>query len=107
MPIYEYRCEGCRAKFSLLIGMVAEPDEEKCPKCGSLEVQKLVSRFRRGRTEDDRLDEVTDRLDRIGEPESYQEMRSLVRDIGSASDDEFADDLEEMFEEDISEDGAA
>lgn len=101
MPIYEYRCSACQAKFSLLIGMVAEPDEEVCPKCGANEISRLVSKFRRGRTEDDRLDELADRVEVMGEPESVGEMRDFVKEMGRASDDDYGDDLEEMFEADM------
>lgn len=101
MPIYEYRCASCNAKFSLLIGMIAAPDEETCPHCQSQNIARLVSKFRRGRTEDDRVDELADRIDRMGEPESAAEMRDFVKEMGRASDDEYTDDFEAMFEHEM------
>ena len=74
MPVYEYRCGQCRKKFSALIGMVAEPGDEKCPNCGSLDTTKLISRFFRLRSEDDRVDELADRLEGMPEPESSSEL---------------------------------
>ena len=101
MPIFEYRCQGCSRKVTILVGVVAASQEDKCPHCGSTDLVKLVSRFRRGRTEDDRIDEMSDRLELMGEPESPTEMRSLVREMGKAMDDDFGDDMEEMFEGDM------
>jgi putative FmdB family regulatory protein len=101
VPIYEYRCSACQAKFSLLIGMIAAPDDEVCPKCSSKDIARLVSKFRRGRTEDDRVDELADRMETMGEPESASEMRDFVKEMGKASDDEYGDDFEAMFEHDM------
>lgn len=101
MPLFEYRCEACSKRFSLLIGLTAQSEPELCPHCGSPKVARLVSRFSRGRTEDDRVDEITDRLDMMGDPDSPSQMRAMARDIGKAMDDDMSDDLEEMFESDF------
>lgn len=105
MPIYEYRCSSCGRKFSLLLGMTAEPDDERCPHCGSVEIGRLVSRFARARSEEARLDEIADRVERMGEPDSPAEMRKLVREMGSAMDEDMGDEMEEMLEEGIGEEG--
>ena len=100
MPVYEYRCGGCGKKVALLVGVTAEPDDESCPSCGSRDLVKMVSRFRRGRSEDDRIDEMSDRLETMGEPDSGGGMRRLVREMGKAMDDDMADEMEELFESD-------
>jgi len=101
MPIYEYRCLACNKKFSTLIGMTAEPDEERCPNCGDAKTQRLVSRFSRLRTEDDRIDEMADELEVMGEPDSSTEMRGKIREMGRAMDEDMSDEMEEMFESDM------
>ncbi len=45
MPIYEYQCKECEARFDLLRPMNASDDEVKCEFCGSTEVSKLLSAF--------------------------------------------------------------
>ena len=101
MPIFEFVCNDCIKKFSLLVGMTSEPDELICPHCSSSNIEKLVSRFRKGRSEDDRMDEIADRLEIMGEPESPSEMREMVREMGRAMDDDLSDEMEEMFESDM------
>jgi putative FmdB family regulatory protein len=101
VPIYEYRCQACNKKFSALVGMTAEPDDTRCPACGSLETTKLVSRFARYRSEDDRVDELADRLETMGEPDSPGEMREVLREMGKAMDEDVSDEMEEMFEADM------
>jgi len=43
MPIYEYQCNQCEAKFELLI----RTNQEKivCPHCHSLKINRLISVF--------------------------------------------------------------
>ncbi len=101
MPVFEFRCRACAAKFATLVGMTADGSTVTCPKCGAVEADKLVSRFIKGRTEDDRVDELADRLELYGEPESADNMRTMVREMGKAMDDDMADEMEEMFESDM------
>ena len=100
MPVFEYACQGCGKRVSLLIGMVAAPDDEQCPECGGHDLKRLVSRFRMGRDEDARMDEMADRLDRMGDPATHHEGLEMVREIGKAMDEDLSDEMEEMFEAD-------
>ena len=81
--------------------MTADGTDVVCPKCGGQEADKLVSRFMRGKSEDDRIDEMADRLEQYGEPGEAREMRAMVREMGKAMDDDMADEMEEMFESDM------
>ena len=101
VPVFEFRCQDCGKAFALLVGMTAEAHDDVCPHCGGRKLSKLVSKFRKGRTEDDRVDELADRLDSVGEPESPAEMRHMVREMGKAMDDDMSDEMEEMFEADM------
>ena len=42
MPIYEYGCNGCKAKFEFLI-MDEDEDIPECPRCTGDDLQKLIS----------------------------------------------------------------
>ncbi|MEW5914096.1 MAG: zinc ribbon domain-containing protein [Thermodesulfobacteriota bacterium] len=46
MPTYEYRCQQCRKKFSLTMG-ITEHGRKKpaCPKCKSKKVRQQISGF--------------------------------------------------------------
>ncbi|HWP31022.1 MAG TPA: zinc ribbon domain-containing protein [Fimbriimonadales bacterium] len=101
MPIYDYLCEECGKRFTVLIGVVQESDDESCPHCSSKHTKRLIGRFARVRSEEERLSDVEDKLERMHEPDSYSEIRRTMREMGSAMDDDSADDLEELFEEDI------
>ncbi len=46
MPMYEYRCQSCGAKFDELVSSAQVPDSDvPCPQCGEYESQKLMSAF--------------------------------------------------------------
>lgn len=105
VPIFEFRCEACGHKFATLVGVVAGESSQACPKCGSENAQKLVSRFTRARSEDDRLDELADQVESMGEPESPTQMRTLMREMGKALDEDAGDEMEELFE--MGDDGEA
>lgn len=57
-----------------------------------------MSKFRRLRSEDERLDEAADRLAWSGEPESGTDARELAKDLGRALDDDLSEEMEELFE---------
>ena len=46
MPTYDFRCGGCKKKFSLTM-TISERDRRriKCPKCGSGKVESVFSGF--------------------------------------------------------------
>lgn len=48
MPIYEYRCQRCGKRVSLLFRTYAAASEARprCPACQSDELRRLVSRVR-------------------------------------------------------------
>lgn len=81
--------------------MVVGDSDVSCSNCGSSQVQKLISKFVQGRSEDDRIDEMADRLESMGDPESESEMREMMKELGRASDEDMADEMEEMFESDM------
>lgn len=41
MPLYEYACHKCEAKYSKLTLFSAKKHLEPCPQCGSLSERKL------------------------------------------------------------------
>ncbi len=45
MPIYEYRCQECGSVFSRLQRIGATKEGVRCPKCGSENVERLLSTF--------------------------------------------------------------
>jgi putative FmdB family regulatory protein len=79
MPLFEYRCQDCRRRFSLLVGMTAEKPRLQCPKCGSRKATKLISQIARVPRGDDSDDDFDD----LGPDDDFDE----------GTDDDSDDDL--------------
>ncbi len=62
MPIYEYRCQDCKRRVSLFWRTFSEAEKGKktCPRCGSANLTRLVSRVRIVRSEESRMDDLAD-----------------------------------------------
>jgi putative FmdB family regulatory protein len=99
MPIFEFACNDCPQKrFSELVGMLANPAPIQCPRCGSKNVRKLVSRFARLRSSDEALDSLAELADNVDES-SPQAMRHLMKEVAHGMDADLSgDDVEELFE---------
>ncbi|HEY8491066.1 MAG TPA: zinc ribbon domain-containing protein [Dehalococcoidia bacterium] len=58
MPIYEYRCNGCRRTVSVFQRSMAAQAAARCPHCGGTDLTRLLSRFAVVRSQDDVLDSL-------------------------------------------------
>ncbi len=45
MPLYEYKCKSCQNEFEALVSISKADKNQKCPKCGKEDTEKLVSAF--------------------------------------------------------------
>jgi len=102
MPLFEYRCEACGRRFTLLVGMVAQSAEQQCPRCGGTQLRKLVSRFAVARSEDDILDAMAD-PSALGDPEDPRAMADWMRRVSREMGEDMGDDFDELVEEAVRE----
>jgi putative FmdB family regulatory protein len=101
MPIYEYRCNQCRKKVSILTLRVSEKVEERCEHCGSTSLTRLLSRFATARSEESRLDSLADPSNLAGLDENDpRSMARWMRKMGKEMGDEFGGaEFDEMVDE--------
>ncbi|MGH7897705.1 MAG: FmdB family zinc ribbon protein [Candidatus Binatia bacterium] len=101
MPIYEYRCNQCRKKVSILTLRVSEKVDERCEHCGSTSLTRLLSRFATTRSEEARLDALADPSNLSGLDESDPRtmarwMRRMGKEMG---EDLSGEDFDGMVDE--------
>lgn len=61
MPTYDYRCKACGKRASIYQSYEDYGSKPvKCPHCGSEELQRLINRVRFARSEDSRLESLSD-----------------------------------------------
>lgn len=73
MPIYEYRCEDCRAVSSILVRSRNAQTEPRCERCDSTNLHRLVSRVARVKSARDVIDEYGT----PGEGGEYRDPRQI------------------------------
>ncbi len=104
MPIYEYRCRDCGRKSVFLTLSVRSPFQPKCRKCGSLHLEKLVSRVAVARSEESRMESLADpsKLSGLDEndPKSVARwMKKMGQEMGEDVGEDFDQSIDEAMEE--------
>ena len=101
MPIYEYRCNKCKKKVSVLTLRVSEEVNPECDRCGSKNLSRLMSRFATVKSEESRLDTLADPSSLSGLDENDPtSMARWMRKMGKELGEEFSgDDFDQMVDE--------
>ena len=60
MPIYEYRCADCKRRVSVFFRSFSTTTEPQCPNCGGKKLARLVSRVATVKSEETRLEAMSD-----------------------------------------------
>jgi putative FmdB family regulatory protein len=101
MPIYEYRCQKCRKRVSILTLRVSEEVEPECDTCGSKNLSRLMSRFAMPKSEEARLNALSDPSSLSGLDENDpKSMARWMKKMGKEMGEEFSgDDFDHMVDE--------
>ena len=107
MPIYEYQCAGCKKRVTLLVRSISNPPAPACPRCGSHELTRLLSRFAVVKSEESRLD-------RMADPSTFGDLdetdpKSVARwakRMGKELGEDVGEDFDEMMEGAIEDESA-
>ena len=105
MPIYEYQCRSCRRKTSALVLSRAREAEVRCTQCGSGDLEKLWSRFASPKSEDARLDALSDPSSFAGLDENDpRSMARFMKKMGQEMGEDVGD-IEQAMEEGMADGG--
>ena len=113
MPIYEYECEKCHRRSSVLTLRVSAKVAVKCEHCGATRMRRLMSRFAMPRSEESRMESLADpsKMGDIDENDPKSVARMMKR-MGKEMGDEFnGPEFDEAVEElesggDLGDDGS-
>lgn len=103
MPIYEYRCLECKKRFSVFCRIQDLQDHPPCEHCSSPKTDRLVSRFKTVRSEDQILESMADPSMLSGIDEN--DPRSIARwakKMAKEMGEDMGDEIEAMAEEELS-----
>lgn len=104
MPIYEYRCGACGRKSTFVTLSVGAALEPVCQHCGGRDLRKLVSRVAVLRSEDSRMDSLSDPSAMAGLDESdpasmARWMKKMGREMGEDAGPDFEQEVDEAVHE--------
>jgi putative FmdB family regulatory protein len=100
MPIYEYLCSQCNGKFQRLVRGFSDPADLACPRCGTDQVRRAVSRFAVLTSEDARVEAMADPANFSGLDEN--DPRSIARwakKMGKELGEEAGEDWDQMVDQ--------
>jgi putative FmdB family regulatory protein len=94
MPIYEYQCEKCSRTTSVLTTRVSEKVEAVCRHCGGTKMRRLMSRFAMPRSEESRLESMSDPsklggLDESDPKSIARMMKRMGKEMGGEMGEDF------------------
>jgi putative FmdB family regulatory protein len=100
MPIYEYRCPDCKRRVSVVLsyndyGKV----QPACPQCGGKRLRRVVSRTRFARSEESRLETLSD-PSAWGDVDEQdpRSMARMMRRMGDELGEEMGPDFRETVD---------
>lgn len=92
MPIYEYSCQECHKRNSFLVMNPRHPGSIVCRHCGDSKLERLLSRFAVPRSEESRLESLTDSANLSGLDESDpRSVARLVKKMGEEMGEDVSD----------------
>ncbi len=77
MPVYEFRCNSCSQKISILVKSINQPLSPVCSVCGGTKLTRLFSGFAYHRSISD-IHEQSGSPDNAG-PDFYKDPRNIGR----------------------------
>jgi putative FmdB family regulatory protein len=100
MPNYEYRCLNCRKRVSIYLTYEEYGKEVvRCPNCGSENLSRLISRVRVLRSEDTRLDALSDPSAWDGfDEEDPRAMARMMKKMGDELGEEMPPEFDEVVD---------
>jgi len=103
LPIYEYRCNDCRRRVTIFWRSFSEigVTRPSCPRCGSENLTRVVSRVAVVRSEESRLDDLADPSSLAGldenDPKSMARwMRKMSQEMGEDLGPEFGEVIDRL-----------
>jgi putative FmdB family regulatory protein len=99
MPIYEYRCGNCKRRVSIFFRSFSAIGEPHCPNCDSTNLFRLVSKVAALKSEESRLDSLSD-------PSSFgdvdendpKSVARFMRKMGGEMGEEMGPEFDEMVD---------
>lgn len=99
MPTYEYRCQQCRRRNAYTVRGFNPPEAPTCQHCGSTNQSRIISRVAIMKSEESRLDALSDPSN-FGDVDENdpKSMARLMRKMGGEMGEDLPPEYGEMVD---------
>jgi putative FmdB family regulatory protein len=99
MPYYQYRCLNCRKRFEIFLTYNEYGEKAvHCPHCDSDQVQRRIGRIRIAKSEDSRLDALTDPSGLEGIENDPRALGKMMRKMSNEMGEEVGPEFDEVVD---------
>ena len=99
MPLYEYRCQDCCRRSTVLVRSLTNAPDPSCEHCGSANLRRLVSKFSFRRSMGSSLDWMPDSVPGEADQEDPGQMADWMRRMKQEMGGEVSPEFESMLGE--------
>ncbi len=99
MPVYQYRCLNCKKRFEVFLSYKEYGTKPvSCPHCQSAHVQRRIGRVRVAKSEERRLDDLTDPSGLEGLENDPRALGKMMRKMGNEMGEEVGPEFDEVVD---------
>jgi len=99
MPIYQYRCLNCKKRFEVFLSYHEYGEKSVyCPHCKSDQVQRRIGRIRIAKSEENRLDALTDPTGLDGIENDPRALGQMMRKMGNEMGEDVGPEFDEVVD---------
>ena len=99
MPIYQYQCLNCKNRFEVFLTYQDYGTKViQCTRCTSDQVQRLIGRIRIAKSEESRLDALTDTTNLEGLENDPRALGKMMRKMGNEMGEEVGPEFNEVVD---------
>ena len=99
MPIYQYRCLNCKKRFEVFLSYAEYGVMDVlCPHCTSNQVQRRIGRIRFAKSEESRMDDLTDTTNLEGLENDPRTLGRMMRKMSNEMGEEVGPEFDEVVD---------
>jgi len=99
MPIYQYRCLNCKKRFEVFLSYAEYGVMDVlCPHCTSNQVQRRIGRIRFAKSEESRMDDLTDTTNLEGLENDPRALGRMMRKMSNEMGEEVGPEFDEVVD---------
>ena len=99
MPIYQYRCLNCKKRFEVFLSYKEYGEKSvQCPHCASDKIQRRIGRIRVAKSEESRMDSLTDPSGLEGLENDPRALGKMMRKMSNEMGEDVGPEFDEVVD---------